>query len=171
MADILEKEQKLLHTLMMEMISFDTAEPKRIQHFIGVHSLARTIAYAENANKKAQIIIEAAAILHSIGALPAMRKHGKCDKKLVDKEGAKYARTLLNEVGFSDDTTERVVWLIEHFHDTEQAKTFDRQVLIEAEMLITMSEQNTNEESLRKALKEIFKTETGIELLYTMFGL
>ena len=57
MADILEKEQKLLHTLMMEMISFDTAEPKRIQHFIGVHSLARTIAYAENANKKAQIII------------------------------------------------------------------------------------------------------------------
>ena len=74
-------------------------------------------------------------------------------------------------MGFSDDTTERVVWLIEHFHDTEQAKTFDHQVLIEAEMLITMSEQNANEESLRKALKEIFKTETGIELLYTMFGL
>ena len=171
MADILEKEQKLLHTLMMEMISFDTAEPKRIQHFLTVHSLARTIAYIENANKKAQIIIEAAAILHSIGALPAMRKHGKCDKKLVDKEGAKYARTLLNEVGFSDDTTERVVWLIEHFHDIEQAKTFDHQVLIEAEMLITMSEKNANEESLRKALKEVFKTETGIELLYTIYGL
>lgn len=87
MADILEKEQKLLHTLMMEMISFDTAEPKRIQHFIGVHSLARTIAYAENANKKAQIIIEAAAILHSIGALPAMRNMENATKNLSTKKG------------------------------------------------------------------------------------
>ena len=60
----------------MEMISFDTAEPKRIQHFLTVHSLARTIAYTENANTKAQIIIEATALVHSIGALPAMRKHG-----------------------------------------------------------------------------------------------
>ena len=38
MADVLEKEQKLLHSLMMEMISFDIADPKRIQHFIKVHS-------------------------------------------------------------------------------------------------------------------------------------
>ncbi len=55
MADVLEKEQKLLQTLMMEMIAFDTGDPKRINHFIKVHSLARTIALAENANTKAQI--------------------------------------------------------------------------------------------------------------------
>ena len=30
MADVLEKEQKLLQTLMMEMIAFDTGDPKRI---------------------------------------------------------------------------------------------------------------------------------------------
>ena len=90
---------------------------------------------------------------------------------LLLKEGAKYARTLLKEVGFSDDTTERVVWLIEHFHNLDQVNTFDHQVLIEAEMLITLGEQNANEERLHKALNEVFKTETGIELLYTMFGL
>ena len=41
MADVLEKEQKLLQTLMMEMIAFDTGDPKRINHFIKVlHELS-----------------------------------------------------------------------------------------------------------------------------------
>ena len=52
---------------MMEMIAFDTGDPNRINHFIKVHSLARTIAIAENANTKAQIIIEASALVHDIG--------------------------------------------------------------------------------------------------------
>lgn len=171
MADILEKEQKLLHTLMMEMISFDTAEPKRIQHFLTVHSLARTIAYTENANTKAQIIIEATALVHSIGALPAMRKHGTCNDSLIDKESAKYARTMLSEIGFSEDTTQRVVWLVEHFHSYDEVKTFDHQVLTEAETLVKLYEENASEESIRKALSTVFKTETGIELLYTIYGL
>ena len=85
MADVLEKEQKLLQTLMMEMIAFDTGDPNRINHFIKVHSLARTIAIAENANTKAQIIIEASALVHDIGILPAERKYGHCDEKLQNK--------------------------------------------------------------------------------------
>lgn len=171
MADVLEKEKKLLQTLMMEMISFDMGDPKRIQHFIKVHSFARTIALEENANTKAQIIIEAAAIVHDIGILPALRKYGKCDGKLQEQEGPKYARTLLKEVGFSDDTTDRVVWLVAHHHTYNDIKTFDHQVLVEADFLVNLYEDQINEEGLRKALKNIFKTQTGIELMYTMFGL
>lgn len=171
MADVLEKEQKLLHSLMMEMISFDIADPKRIQHFIKVHSLARTIAINENANTKAQIIIEAAALVHDIGVLPALRKYGKCDGKLQEQEGPKYARNLLKEIGFSEDTIERVAWLVAHHHSYKDIKTFDHQVLVEADFLVNLYEDGINEEGQRKALKEIFKTETGIELMYTMYGL
>lgn len=171
MADVLEKEQKLLHTLMMEMISFDIADPKRIQHFIKVHSLARTIAICENANTKAQIIIEAAALVHDIGVLPALRKYGKCDGKLQEQEGPKYARNLLKEIGFSEDTIERVAWLVAHHHSYRDIKTFDHQVLVEADFLVNLYEDGINKEGQRKALKEIFKTETGIELMYTMYGL
>lgn len=171
MADVLEKEQKLLHTLMMEMISFDIADPKRIQHFIKVHSLARTIAIGENANTKAQIIIEAAALVHDIGVLPALRKYGKCDGKLQEQEGPKYARNLLKEIGFSEDTIERVAWLVAHHHSYKDIKTFDHQVLVEADFLVNLYEDSINEEGQRKALKKIFKTETGIELMYTMYGL
>ena len=171
MADILEKEQKLLQTLMLEMIAFDTGDPRRIQHFIKVHSLARTIALEENANTKAQIIIEAAAIVHDIGILPALRKHGRCDGKLQEQEGEAYARNLLKEVGFSEDTTERVAWLVAHHHTYSDIKTFDHQVLVEADLLVNLYEDNTDEADIRATLKNIFKTETGIELLYTMYGL
>ncbi len=138
MADVLEKEQKLLQTLMMEMIAFDTGDPKRINHFIKVHSLARTIALAENANTKARIIIEAAALVHDIGILPAERKYGHCDEKLQQDEST--CRTLMKEVGFSDDTIERVVWLVEHHHSYDDIKTFDHQVLIEAHCLVNLYE-------------------------------
>ena len=151
MADVLEKEKKLLQTLMMEMISFDMGDPKRIQHFIKVHSFARTIALEENANTKAQIIIEAAAIVHDIGILPALRKYGKCDGKLQEQEGPKYARTLLKEVGFSDDTTDRVVWLVAHHHTYNDIKTFDHQVVVEADFLVNRYEDQINEEGLRSA--------------------
>ena len=171
MADVLEKEQKFLHTLMMEMISFDIADPKRIQHFIKVHSLARTIAIGENANTKAQIIIEAAALVHDIGVLPALRKYGKCDGKLQEQEGPKYARNLLKEIGFSEDTIERVAWLVAHHHSYKDIKTFDHQVLVEADFLVNLYEDSISEEGQRKALKKIYKTETGIELMYTMYGL
>ena len=171
MADVLEKEQKLLQTLMMEMISFDTGDPKRIQHFIKVHSLARTIALGENANTKAQIIIEAAAIVHDIGILPALRKYGSCNGKQQEQEGEKYARSLLQEVGFSEDTTERVAWLVAHHHSYNEIKTFDHQVLTEADMLVNLYEDEINEEGIRNALHKVFKTETGTELLYMMFGL
>ena len=86
MADVLEKEQKLLQTLMMEMIAFDTGDPKRINHFIKVHSLARTIALAENANTKAQIIIEQLLSFTTSVILPAERKYGHCDEKLQEQE-------------------------------------------------------------------------------------
>ena len=125
---------------MMEMIAFDTGDPKRINHFIKVHSLARTIALAENANTKAQIIIEASALVHDIGILPA-------------------------------DTIERVVWLVEHHHSYDDIKTFDHQVLVEADCLVNLYEDKIDENGVRKTLKEVFKTETGIELIYTMFGL
>lgn len=171
MADVLEKEQKLITTLLMEMMAFDIADPKRIQHFLKVHSLARLIGKEENLDTKAQIIVEAAAIVHDIAVIPCENKYGKCDGKLQEQEGPNYARTLMKEVGFSEDTIDRVCWLVAHHHSYNEIKTIDLQILVEADFLVNLYEDGINEEGQRKALKNIFKTETGIEILYTMYGL
>ena len=171
MADILEKEKNLIDTLLWEMMAFDIADPKRIQHFLKVHSLARLIGKGENLDTKAQIIVEAAAIVHDVGIIPAENKYGKCDGKLQEQEGPKYARNLMKEVGFSEDTIERVAWLVGHHHSYNDIKTIDLQILVEADFLVNLYEDGINEEGQRAALKNIFKTETGIEMLYTMYGL
>ena len=172
MANVLEKEQKLLNTLMMEMIAFDTADPKRIQHFLKVHSLARLIAEEEGMDTKTKILIEAAALVHSIAAIPAESKLGKSDSATLEELGPDYARDLLKEVGFSDDTTERVAWLVGHQHtfdnDTHSA---DHQILIEAIYLVNLYENNASDEEKHTALKTVFRSATGTELLYMMFGM
>lgn len=171
MADVLEKEQRLMNTLMMEMIAFDIADPKRIQHLVKVHAFAKLIAEEERVDTKTQIIVEAAAIVHDIGIHPAEEKYGKCDGKLQEQEGPKPAQILMEEVGFSDDTIDRVCWLVAHHHTYDEIRSIDHQILVEADFLVNLYEDNIGEKGQRAALKNIFRTETGIELAYTMFGL
>ena len=61
--------------------------------------------------------------------------------------------------------------MVEHHHSYDDIKTFDHQVLVEADCLVNLYEDKIDENGVRKTLKEVFKTETGIELIYTMFGL
>ena len=42
----------MLNKLTMEMIEYYTGDPKRIQHFLKVHELARLIAACENLDEK-----------------------------------------------------------------------------------------------------------------------
>ena len=56
-----------LEPLILKMISYDHGCPGRIQHFLKVHSFAKTIAVSEHLDEKTLFITEAAAIVHDIG--------------------------------------------------------------------------------------------------------
>ena len=56
-----------LEPLILKMISYDHGSPERIQHFLKVHSFAKTIAVFEHLDEKTLFITEAAAIVHDIG--------------------------------------------------------------------------------------------------------
>jgi len=47
-------------------------KPGRIQHFLKVHSFAKTIAVFEHLDEKTLFITEAAAIVHDIGIRPCL---------------------------------------------------------------------------------------------------
>lgn len=57
----------MLYRLTRKMIEYYCGDPKRIQHFLKVHELAKLIASGENADEKTLFIIEAAALVHDIG--------------------------------------------------------------------------------------------------------
>ena len=57
-----------LEPLILKMISYDHGCPGRIQHFLKVHSFAKTIAVSEHLDEKTLFITEAAAIVHDIAS-------------------------------------------------------------------------------------------------------
>ena len=47
-----------LEPLILKMISYDHGSPERIQHFLKVHSFAKTIAVSEHLDEKTLFITE-----------------------------------------------------------------------------------------------------------------
>ena len=50
----------MLEELMMKMIEFDCGDPKRIQHFIKVHSFSKLIGEKEGLDAHTLFVLEAA---------------------------------------------------------------------------------------------------------------
>ena len=101
-----------LEPLILKMISYDHGSPERIQHFLKVHSFAKTIAVSEYLDEKTLFITEAAAIVHDIGIRLCLEKYGDGNGKLQEKEGPVIAEKLLSDLGFSGEVSERVQYLI-----------------------------------------------------------
>ena len=66
-----------LDELFLQMIAFFSGDPKRIQHFMKVHSFARIIGTKEGLDETSLFILEAAAYTLDIGLRPAEEKYGR----------------------------------------------------------------------------------------------
>ena len=98
------------------MIELYKGDAKRIQHFCKVHSYAKLIAETENVDKKCLFTIEAADLTHDIGIHFCEEKYGNCNGKLQEKEGPAIAEKLLGELGFEQDVSNLIQYLIAHHH-------------------------------------------------------
>ncbi|MDY3274977.1 MAG: HD domain-containing protein [Agathobacter sp.] len=163
--------RKQLEELCECMIEYYEGDPKRIQHFIKVHSFAAMIGQKENLDETTQFILEATAYTHDIGIKPAEEKYGRCDGRLQEQEGPIVAQKMLSEVGIENYMIERICYLIGNHHTYDHVEGMDYQILIEADFLVNMLEDDMSERSIRKAYERIFKTESGKKLCRVMFGL
>lgn len=159
----------LLHQLAQKMIAFDHGDPKRIQHFIKVHSFAKLIGEGEGLDGRTQFLLEAAALVHDIGIHPAEAKYGSCSGKLQEQEGPAPARITLRELGFDEEAVERICYLVGHHHTYTSVDGQDYQILIEADFLVNLYEDDSPREAVEQALGRIFRTKTGKEMCRMMF--
>ena len=156
--------------LMLKMAEFDAASPQRIQHFTKVHAFCALIGRSEKLTEKQQLILEAAAYTHDIGIRPSIEKYGSAAGPLQEKEGPAYAEKMLSELGFANDVTERVCWLIAHHHTYSPVDGIDHRILIEADFLVNLFEGNASPEACRAAYENHFTTAAGKQLWRNMFG-
>ena len=161
----------MLNELHLAMIDLYRGDAKRIQHFCKVHSYAKLIAETEHVDEKCLFILEAAALTHDIGIHTCEEKYGNCNGKLQEKEGPSIAAKLLKELGFADDVSERVQYLIAHHHTYDNIDGMDYQILVEADFLVNLYEENADETAVKNAYDSIFKTKTGRRLCAEMYNI
>lgn len=158
-----------IYELTLEMINFDAGEPELIQHFIKVHEFALLIGSMEGVPYDTIEVLEAAAIVHDIGIKVCMEKYGECNGKLQEQVGPAYAEQLLNRLGFRKELVERVSYLVAHHHTYSNIDGIDYQILVEADFLVNLFENQESKENIQAVYNKIFKTESGRKLCRQMF--
>jgi uncharacterized protein len=161
----------VINTLLNSMILYNEADPLRIQHSVKVHSFAKLIAENEKLPPETVQLIEIAAILHDVGIRAAEKKYGHQNGKLQEQEGPAVAENLMRKAGVdNEELIGRVKYLIGHHH-TYTNDTDDYQILVEADFLVNLFEDNEPVSAVKNVRDRIFKTASGIKLIETMYGI
>lgn len=162
---------ELLDRLFAAMIAWNDGDPRRIQHFIKVHSLARLIGLQEGLDARTLFVLEAAAYVHDIGIRPSEKKYGMNTGRTQEEEGPAPARAMLGGLGFPPDVTERVCELVGCHHTYRGIDAADWQILVEADFLVNLFEDGASPEAVKSAYGRVFRTESGRTLCSAMFGI
>ncbi len=160
-----------IQELALAMINYDSGDPKRIQHTTKVHAYAALIGLQEKLDEQTQFILESAALVHDIGIRASEKKYGFQNGKMQEQEGPAVTRELLTRIGgYSEAQIERICWLVAHHHTYHVCEDMDYQILIEADFLVNLYEDNETESAIRSVREKIFKTKSGLKILDEMFN-
>lgn len=152
-----------------EMISYYKGDVRRINHFLKVYSFAKTIGELENIDKDTQFILEVSAIMHDIGIKISEEKYNSSAGNYQEIEGPAVAKNMLRKLNFPQNIIERVCFLIGHHHTYSNIDNIDYQILVEADFLVNIYEDEIKEHSINSIKEKIFKTKAGIKILEDLY--
>ncbi len=152
-----------------KMITYYAGDPRRIQHFLKVYGFAKAIGEVEQVDNELQEIIEAAAVVHDIGIKVSEEKYQSSAGEYQQIEGPPVAKDMLTELGYDEDFIARVCYLIAHHHTYHDIDGLDYQILVEADFLVNISEDEISAAAIESIKNKIFKTKTGLEFLTMMY--
>ena len=161
----------MINKLHLAMIALYRGDAKRIQHFCKVHSYAKLIAETEGVEPKTLFILESAALTHENGIHTCEEKYGNCNGKLQEIEGPASAKKLLGELGFAEEVSQRVQYLIAHHHTYDHIDGIDYQILVEADFLVNIMEDRLSDKVALSAYHNIFRIACGKKICREMFAL
>lgn len=158
-----------ISAVLRAMIAYDKGDPKRIHHLLKVHSFSHLIGLGEGLDVTTQYILELAAIVHDIGIHKAEQIYGCSRGPYQEELGPAEADTLLTSLNISRDVIDRVMYLVGHHHTYTEIDGLDYQILVEADFLVNVFEDNITPEAGRNAYLHIFRTETGKQLFRELY--
>ena len=155
--------------IMKKMIEYFQTDVRRINHTLKVFDFAQIISEDQSPDKKTKEIIFYAAILHDIGIKEAERKYNSIIGKYQEMEGPSIAHKILSDLKISEEIINRVCFIIGNHHSYTKVNGVDFQIIVEADLIVNIFEDDMGIEAIRNIYENIFKTELGKELIRTMY--
>ncbi len=159
----------MINKILNLMIKYNSPDVRRINHAIKVYFFAVNIAEEEVCDIETFNTIVYAAILHDIGIHEAEKKYGSSAGKFQEIEGPSVAKELLKDIELKEEIKNRIFYLIGNHHTYDKIDGIDFQILVEADFLVNIYEDEISRESVKSIKNKIFKTKKGIELLDTLY--
>lgn len=155
--------------IMNEMMAYYSDCTRRVNHFLKVWAFTRQIALSEGLSEDDRFLLEVTALMHDIGIKPSEKKYHSSAGNYQELEGPGAARPILEKYGFSPEQTDRICYLIGHHHTYKNIDGMDYQILVEADFLVNIFEDDLSKASVENIRTRIFRTETGIKCLDTLY--
>ena len=160
----------MIPRILRAMIAYDAGDPMRVHHLLKVHSFARLIGLGEQLDETTQFTLEAAAVVHDIGIHKAEQVYGCSRGSYQEELGPAEAESLLVPLGLPRSVIDRVMYLVGHHHTYTNIDGPDYQILVEADFLVNIYEDNVTPEDAKHAYTHIFRTETGKALYRDLYS-
>jgi len=138
--------------IIIEMKEVFKEIPFGIEHTLKVLKNAEDIMNGENIGEEEKEFISITAILHDIGAGPAV------------------AKEILKKVGYNKNI-DRICFIIGNHHTPSKINGLDFQIQWEADLLenLMVMDKEKEQEKIKKCIGENFKTNTGKRIAYNRF--
>ncbi len=156
-------------TIISRLVSFDRGDRRRVNHALKVTGYAMAIADGEGMQAAELRILEAAAVLHDIGILPAVAKYGTSSGKAQEELGPPEARKILQGLGWAEEDIRRVEFLIAHHHSYATDGGLLLQILFEADFLVNIDEGAFPNQSPADIRERFFRTPTGRKMFDELY--
>ncbi len=161
----------MINMIIQKAIEYDKGDAKRINHFVKVYTYAKLIGELEGLDKNQQQILEIAAVLHDIGIHESERKYNSSAGSYQQIEGPPIAENILNSLNISQEIIKRVCYLISHHHTYTNITEDDYQILVEADFIVNIYEDDLSRKQIESIKEKIFRTKSGTEILCNIFNL
>jgi HD superfamily phosphodiesterase len=159
----------MIKNIMSDMIEYFGEDVRRINHAIKVYGFAKTLGELEGLDNNGQFILEVSAILHDIGIKVSEEKYNSSAGKYQEIEGPAVAKSILQKYKITDKSMGRILHLIGNHHSYAKIDGKEFQMLIEADFIVNIFEDNINREAIISIRNKYFKTISGIKFINKMY--
>lgn len=159
----------MINRVINEMISYFGNDLRRINHTLKVYGFAVALSGTEGVSSKEDIIISLAAVLHDIGIKEAERKYNSAAGNYQEIEGPPIAKQILENLAVDSGITQRVCHIVGNHHSYQKIDGLDFQIIVEADFLVNIFEDNLDRKSIESIRMKYFKSKHGTKLLDTMY--